>query len=76
MCWWGKGDVKATDFLTSPLRWLPTTNLCAWEPGMGNGEEEGGLEEGALPSPHIKSRLPQPLSWLREGPRDSKNDRE
>lgn len=26
---WG-GDVKATDFLTSPLPWLSTFSLCTW----------------------------------------------
>lgn len=78
VCWLREGDVKATDFLTS---------LAALAPGLqprhlGSqdwreaGEGLGGLEEGALPLPLIKFRLPLPLSWLRERPGDSKNERE
>lgn len=72
-----EGDVKATDFLTSLAALAP--GLQPLHPGSqdgGSGEGLGGLEEGALPSPLVKFRLPLPLSWLRERPGDSKNERE
>lgn len=73
----GEGDVKATDFLTSQAALAPTFNLCIC--GAGAGGSWGGLgvlEEGALPSPLIKFRLPLSPSWLRGRPGDSKNERE
>lgn len=67
MCWLREGDVKATDFLTSLAALAPGLQpLQSGEPGLGgSGEGLGGLEEGALPSPLVKFRLPLPLSWLR-----------
>lgn len=72
----GERDIKATDFLTSlRARGCPPSTSASRSQG-GDGEGRGGLEEGALPSPLIKFRFPLPLSWLRERPGDSKNDRE
>lgn len=72
----GGGDIKATDFLTSlRARGYPPSTSVSGSQGWG-GEGRGSLEEGALPSPLIKFRLPPPLSWLRERPGDSKNERE
>lgn len=72
----GEGDIKATDFLTSlQAQGCPPSTSVSRSQGW-DGEGRGGLKEGALPSPLIKFRFPLPLSWLRERPGDSKNDRE
>lgn len=73
----GVGDVKATDFLTSLAALAPSLRpLHLRSQGQGWGGEGLGGVEGALPSPLVKFRLPLPLSWLRERPEDSKNERE
>lgn len=72
----GGGDIKATDFLTSLRAWGCPPSTSASRSQGWDGEGRGGLEEGALPSPLIKFRLPLPLSQLRERPGDSKNGRE
>lgn len=63
----GQGDIKATDFLTSPLPGLPTFNLCIWEPGLGMGRMRGSGGGGSALSSQ-KVQAPPPLSWLRERP--------
>lgn len=71
----GERDIKATDFLTSLRAWgCPPSTSASGSRGWDR-EGQGVCKRGLCPL-LIKFRLPLPLSWLRERPGDSKNDRE
>lgn len=66
LCWWGERDIKATDFLTSLRAWgCPPSTSASGSRGW-DGEGQGGLQEGALPSPHKVQAPPATVLAQRE----------